>query len=415
MTLRLVYLIQQFPPEIGAGPARASEMLDRWLRADVEATVLTAMPNRPVGRIFPEYRGRFLQRERQGRLEVLRTWLHASPRHGFLHTLLNNLSFMLTALVAGLWRLRRSDVLIASSPPFFPHIAGVALAWWCRAALVLEVRDLWPDYLVGLGTVRGIAAKALFALERWLLRRAALIVVVTESFRQRVIEKGIPGERIIVIPNGVDTERYFPEASPEPPIPALVRQPGEFLVGYLGNMGLGQHLVTVLDAAERVKAAGFRVRFVLAGDGPERAMLERELAGRVGLPVTLHPPIPKSSTRAFYNCCDAVLVPLTPVAIFQETVPSKLFEALACARPVIASLGGEGASILQKSGGGIVTPPGDAQALAEAIFEVHRMDPEERAAMGARGLQHVRQHFSRTGLADTYLRSMQALHQSRGA
>jgi hypothetical protein len=178
---------------VGAGPARVTEMALRWQEAGARVTVVTGMPNRrlpdrPDGVVHPDYRGRlFMEEDWQG-LRVLRSWLFATPRRGFAWTLLNNLSFLATGTLHSLLRLRGVDVLIASSPPFFAHLAGDVYRRVARVPMVLEIRDLWPDYLVEMGALRNRRAqRALFALERSLLSHARHAVVVTESFRQRVI------------------------------------------------------------------------------------------------------------------------------------------------------------------------------------------------------------------------------------
>ncbi|HKP75219.1 MAG TPA: glycosyltransferase family 4 protein, partial [Longimicrobiaceae bacterium] len=329
--MKIGYLVQQFPPEVGAGPARVAEMAARWIEAGSSVTVFTGMPNRPEGRIHPAYRGKLFMEETWEGIRVFRSWLYASPRHGFGRTLLNNTSFMVSAAAHAMARGGPLDVLIASSPPFFPHLAGRAAAALRRIPLVLEVRDLWPDYLVQMGVVKGAGARALFALERRLLQAAAQVVVVTESFRGRMVEKGVDPARVHVIPNGVETDRYYLDPHAPPPVPELVRRNGDYLVGYLGNFGAGQNLGAVLDAAALLAQDRPRTRFVLVGDGPHGESLRARAAE---LPnVSVLPPIPKEATRAFYNACDVCLVPLAPVPVFQETVPSKLFEILACERP----------------------------------------------------------------------------------
>lgn len=400
--LHVGYLVQQFPPEVGAGPARVAEMAMLWQGAGAKVTVITGMPNRPEGRIHPEYRGKVVTSEDWQGIRVLRSWLYASPQHGFARTLLNNTTFMATAAVHAVARAADVDVLIASSPPLFPHISGAAVAALRGVPLVLEVRDLWPDYLVGLGVARGRGAKALFALERGLFRRADHLVVVTDSFRARVIEKGVPAERVDVIPNGVDTARYYRSGEPGP-LPGMERNgDGAFVVGYLGNFGAGQALLQVVEAARHL-AGERQVRFVMAGDGPERAkVLER--AAELGLPnLSIHPPIAKEQTRAFYNACDVCLVPLAPIDIFQETIPSKIFEVMACERPVLASLGGEGARIVRDSGGGVVTAPGDGAAMARAILALRATPAAEREEMGRRGREYVSARYARDTLANQYL------------
>ncbi len=401
--LRIGYLVQDFAPEVGAGPARVLEMARQWKSAGAEVTIVTGMPNRPQGRIHEGYRGRgFMEEEWEGH-RVLRSWLYASERRGFLRTIANNVSFMATSAMHGAARLRGLDILIASSPPFFVHLSGEALRMTRRLPLVLEIRDLWPDYLVEMGVVRNrLAQRALFATERHLLRRARSVVVVTESFRNRIVEKGIPRERVEVIPNGVDTSFYFHDRESEPPLPSLRRSEGEFIVGYLGNFGAGQELRTVLDAAVHLADVP-GIRLVLAGDGTERHRVVEHWRSLGLTNVTIEESIPKESTRAFYSHCDVSLVPLAPLPIFQETVPSKIFEVMACEVPVLASLSGEGAEIVERSGGGIATPPGDARAMADGILALRARTPEERRRLGAAGRDFVSRHYSRQTLASRYL------------
>jgi glycosyltransferase involved in cell wall biosynthesis len=414
--MHIGYLVQQFPPEVGAGPARVLEMARCWIRAGDHVTVFTGMPNRPEGRIHAAYRRRLVADETLEGIRVLRSWLYASPKHGFARTLLNNATFMATSAVHALLRSSDVDVLIASSPPFFPHISGAVVRWIRRMPLVLEVRDLWPDYLVDMNVLAAdsFATRALFGTERRLLRSADAVTVVTDSFRRRVEAKGVEPSRVHVMPAGVDPEAYYLSDEP-PPLPALARSNGEVVVGYLGNFGAGQALETVLGAALQIQQKSDRIRFVLVGDGPQRALLEqrRQELGLTNL--SIHPPIPKTLTRAFYASCDFCLVPLAPVPVFQETVPSKIFEILACERPIVASVDGEARAIMEASGGGWVTPPGDAGELAAALVRAAEVPPETRRAMGAHGRAYVTRQYSRQAIADSYLTLLRQVVAARSS
>jgi colanic acid biosynthesis glycosyl transferase WcaI len=408
--MHIAYLVQQFLPEVGAGPARVSELALRWRAAGAEVTVVTGMPNRPEGRIHPLYRNKLFVEEYWQGVRVLRSWLYASPKHGTVRTLANNASFMTTSAAHALTRVGSPDVLIASSPPFFPHVSGWAVAKLRRVPLVLEIRDLWPDYLVDMGTLRrgGLPSRALFALERYLIRRADRTVVVTESFRRRVIEKGAAEGTVAVIPNGVDVDRYF-ASDEDPPLEAMNRRGGGPVVGYLGNIGAGQDLSAVVRAAELVERRDPAVTFVLAGDGPQSRQVQH-LARERGLGnLLLHGPISKDRTRAFYNACDVCLVPLADVAVFQETVPSKLFEIMACERPVLASVGGEAAEIVRGSASGIVAAPGNPESIADGVLDMLARPETERREMGRRGRAYVTDLYNRDVLASRYLELLRAI------
>lgn len=413
--LRIGYINQDFPPEVGAGPARVLELSKHWQAAGADVTVVTGLPNRrlpgrPDGAIPPDYRGRPFIEETWDGIRVLRSWVYASPKRSFVRTAVNNASFMVTGLAHALARAGRFDLVIASSPPFLAHVTGAAVAGIRRAQLVLEIRDLWPDYMVEMGMLKGRwARRALFGLERRLLHRARHVVVVTGSFRRRVAAKGVSEDDISVVPNGVDTERYCRDPEAEPPLADLAAGNGAFTVGYLGNFGAGQRLETVLDAAARLRDRAPEIRFVLAGDGTRKPEVETR-AAELGLPnVAIHPPIPKERTPAFYNACDVCLVPLAPLPIFEETVPSKLFEIMACERPVVAGVAGEAARVVEASGAGLVTAPGDADALAEAVLRIRSMPGGERRGFGERGRRYVKRHYDREVLAARYLDQLERI------
>lgn len=406
--MKIAYLVQQYPPEVGAGPARVVELSEHWRAAGADVTVITAYPSRMVpgqraGANDPAYRRRLFSRERAPQLDVLRSWCYSSPEGGFARTVANNTSFMATSALHALVRMRRPDVLIASSPPFFPHLSGRFVAAARRVPLVLEVRDLWPDYLAGLGVIRRgtRTARALFALERSLLHSAAAVVVVTETFRQRVIEKGVHPDAVTVVPNGVDLQRYervealLPAAAPDAPL----------TVGYLGNFGRGQDLTVVVRAAERLR--GENVRFLLVGDGPDRPRVEAAIRESGVASITVRDSIPKHETLACYHAFDLCLVPLAPVPEFQDTIPSKIFEIMASERPVLASAAGETERLVENAGCGFVVPPGDGDALAAAIRRFRNCTPAERRHFGAQGRAWVAEHYSRDMLARRYYAALQ--------
>lgn len=416
--LRIGYLNQDFAPEVGAGPARVLEMAKHWQNSGARVTVITGMPHRRIpergeGGIDRQYRGKYFMIEDVEGIRTLRSWLFTGSGRGTVTKLVNNATFMMTSFLHSLARREKLDVLIGSSPPFLPLVSATLLARIHNTPLVLELRDLWPDYLVQFGMLENeVAQNALFGLERWLLHQADRTVVVTESFRKRAVEKGVHPSDVDVIPNGVDLEEYF-ATTESPPAPTVRKRADEFLVGYLGTFGKGQGLETLVRAAGLIAKTDPAVRFVVVGDGPQKPAIVSEI-GKLGLDnITLHPPIVRKQTRAFYNACDVCVVPLAPVPIFSETIPSKMFEIMACERPLVAAVKGEAGTIVERSGGGIRTEPGNDQALAHAILRVRTMSAAERAQMGKRAREYVTANYDRRALAERYLEILSRVARRR--
>jgi colanic acid biosynthesis glycosyl transferase WcaI len=410
--MHILILNQDFLPETGAGPARISELAAYWQSQGHSVSVVCGFPNRRMpgqrdGVIPAAYRGKAFMTETLNGVRVDRSWLYTSTRRGFSHMLASYLSFAASSFANALLRIPKPDVIIASGPPYFQQFSGAAVALLRGVPLVLEVRDMWPDYLVEMGVVRHRPLiSGLFASERWLCDRSRAMVVVTESFRQRFMSKGIDAGKITVIPNGVDTERYFASADrlTFTGVDATSTAP---LIGYLGTFGAGQGLLAVLEAARILRDRGVPARFVLVGEGSDRPILEADLAARPVAGVSLHNPIPRDATRAFYNTCDIVLVPHAPLPILKDTVPSKIFEVMACERPLLAALGGEGARVVEDSGGGLLATPGDAASIADGIVRLCSMSDDERQAMGRSGRAFATREYDRARLASRYLELLQ--------
>ncbi len=406
----LQYVNQDFLPEVGAGPARLSEMSRQWQAHGASVTIVAGFPTRRIpgqreSAGMPEaYRGRWTAIEDWDGLRAIRSWVFTGAGRGMIGKTLDGLSFAISGYIAARRLAKKPDLIIASSPPFFPHFTGLALSRHYRVPLILELRDLWPDYMVEMGMLKNaVLRRMLFAMERWLLVRADHVVVVTESFRKRAINKGVLPERISVIPNGVDLERYVSlplETSAGFDGP---REVGTKVIGYLGTFGRGQGLEQVIRAATRLRITNPELRFVLIGDGPERVKIENMVAEHsIGDIVELRPSINRDATPDFYRACDIVLVPLAAIPIFQETIPSKIFEVMASGRPLIASLAGEGARIVSASGGGMCVPAGDDAALGNAILQLLALPDSVRRGMGASAREWVSTHFDRRVLADRY-------------
>lgn len=247
--MRILYLSQYFPPEVGATQTRAYEMARGLVQAGHQVTMLAEVPNHPSGIIPPAYRGKWFERSDLDGIDVLRVWVKASPVKSFRSRMAFYLTFMANGALIGALQARGPfDVVYATSPPLFVGGAGLALHWLKRTPFVFEVRDLWPKSAVVLGELRSPRAIALATrLEELCYNRASRVVVVTEGIRQRLLARGQAAEKLVLIPNGANTELF----QPQPALGAEFRQQhglrsDDFVVMYAGIHGIAQGLDTVL-------------------------------------------------------------------------------------------------------------------------------------------------------------------------
>ena len=394
--MKILFLTDNFPPETNAPATRTYEHARSWAAAGHQVTVLANVPNFPSGKVFPGYRNKLWQRETMDGILVVRVWTYVTANEGFLRRSLDYFSFAVSGIIGGLF-LPRPDVVVATSPQIFTALAGCMLARIKRRPFVFELRDLWPDSIVAVGAMReGLLLRLLRRLEYALYRRAAKIVSVTNSFRQILVGNGVPEEKIAVVRNGVDHEAFAPGAKPQQLARSLGVE-GKFVAAYVGTLGMAHGLDSLLSAAERLRDRR-DLAIVLVGTGAERSRLE-EAARRRGLDnVRFVGAVDKELVKQYWRLCDVALVLLRNVPLFHHVIPSKMFEAMATARPIILGVCGESRALLQEAGAGIAIPPEEPEALAEAI--VRMMDnPALCRDCGAAGRRFVEERCDRNELA----------------
>jgi glycosyltransferase involved in cell wall biosynthesis len=404
--VKVLLVTHYFPPEIGAPQARLSEFARAWADEGHDVTVLTGMPNHPTGVVLAEYRGARLRRERVDGYRILRTWLYATPNEGFIRKVLGHLSFMLSAVLLGTSRVGRQDVVVVSSPTFFSIFSGWLIARIKRARLVVEVRDLWPAIFVELGVLTNpTLIDLLERLELAAYRAADRVVLVSEGFRESLVQRGVPASKLAVIRNGVDLERFSPDEERQPDVRRRLgaTSDDQVLCLYIGAHGISHSLPAIAEAAALL-ADRDDVRFAFVGDGAAKSELERVVRDRGLCNVTMLPGVPREEVPALLASADICLAPLRDVPLFSTFIPSKIFEYLGSGKAVIGSLRGEPARILDEAGA-VVVEPEHPRELAAAIGEL-AADPDRRTAMGRSGRSYVEREFDRRRLAHQYAELM---------
>lgn len=419
--MKILYVSQYFPPEMGAPAARAAELAQHWANDGHKVSVLTGFPNHPTGVVPPEWRARLrrlIYHEKAGRVDVYRTWLWPLPNRKAHERMRNYASFCVSAALRGL-TLPRPDVIIGSSPQLLVALA----AWWLSFArqipFVFEVRDLWPESLtaVGIGNENSLLHQVLGAIAEFLYRRADRIVVVTPAFKDHLIQWWrVPAEKIDVVENGVETDLFAP-ASDAVNI-SLRRQLDaacQFVVSYVGTMGMAHGLETLLDAAAILRHQDPEVLFLLIGEGAEKERIRALAQDRALTNIRFIDQQPREEIPAFISVSDACVVLLKKSDVFKTVVPTKMLEFMSCARPVILGVEGQARQLIEEAGCGLPIEPENAQALVSAVHQL-AANRELGRSLGQRGREYILQKLSRRGTAEKYTGILEGLlNETKGA
>ena len=403
--MKILYVSQYFPPEMGAPAARVSELSQYWVHARHEVTVLTGFPNHPDGIIKPEYRSRsrrIIFREIIDGISVVRTWLLPFPNRKSYERILNYSSFCVSAGITGSF-LHQPDVVIATSPQLLVGLSGWWIAKLKRVPFVLEVRDLWPESLVavGMGDPNSLLSRVLGRIAAFLYRQANHIVVVTPAFREHLIKNWrVPEEKISIVQNGVETKLFSPGDGST--LRSDLNAEGKFVASYIGTLGLAHGLQTLVEAAETLQRTEPNILFLLLGEGADRERIHALAKSRRLENIRFVPQQLREKIPAYIAASDVCLVLLKKSEVFETVIPTKMLEFMSCGRPVILGVKGQAREILEQSGGGLYVEPENSAALCEAIRELQRQDGLQDS-MGRKGRQYVVQNLSRERTAGDYL------------
>ncbi|WP_405229951.1 glycosyltransferase family 4 protein [Lentisalinibacter sediminis] len=366
--MHILFLSDNFPPEVNAPASRTFEHCREWVRAGHEVTVITCAPNFPKGEVFAGYRNRLWQRETVDGIRVLRVWTYIAANEGFAKRILDYVSFMISAIIASLF-VRKIDVVIGTSPQFFAACAGYVVGGSKRVPWIFELRDIWPESIRAVGAMKeSRVLDWLEKVEMFLYRRADAIVSVTHAFRETLIRRGVNPDKIYVVTNGVDTSRFSPRAKDKLLLKELDLA-GRFVGGYIGTHGMAHALDTVLDAAALMLAEsdGNQFRFILLGDGANKRTLVAR-AEREGLSnVIFVDSVPKEEVVRYWSILDVSIIHLKRSDLFTTVIPSKLFECMAMAIPVLHGVAGESADIVNVEKVGLTFEPEDPKALCDGM------------------------------------------------
>jgi glycosyltransferase involved in cell wall biosynthesis len=366
--MHILFLTDNFPPEVNAPASRTFEHTREWVRSGHQVTVITCSPNFPKGKVFEGYRNWLWQSEKMDGIHVIRVWSYITANEGFFRRILDYVSFMISALMAAPF-VRKVDLVIGTSPQFFTACAAYFVSRMKGIPFVFELRDLWPESIKAVGAMGdSLVFGVLERIEMFLYSKADTIVSVTHSFKRKLIERGIGGDKIHVVTNGVDLSRFTPIKRDA----VLAEELGVndcFVVGYIGTHGLAHGLETLLDAAQLFLEQGRNdLYFLFLGDGARKAALKANAERRGLVNVFFIDSVPKNEVMRYWSLINVSIIHLRDADLFSTVIPSKMFESMGMGIPLLHGVPGESAGIVEREKVGIVFRSGDHQTLHDQIM-----------------------------------------------
>ena len=393
----LLLALNYYPDKLGNAPLMTG-LCEGLVKRGHDVTVVCAFPHHESGRIESKYRGKLFARDTHNGVNILRVWLYA-PQGRTLAKMANYASFTATALAAAS-TIRKVDVIFTPSPPLTLGIVDQLLSRFRRIPFVYNLQDLFPEAAIRLGVMTNPAmVKGFEKLEKHVYRKAAHLSVISESFREHCQSRGVPRDKISVIPNYTDTDFITPQPKNKNRFRTEYNLSKRFVVQFSGRMGYSQGLETVVDAWRRLADLP-DIRLMLVGDGQARPMLEDELGNDAR--VIMLPVQPRAELPALLGAADVGLAPLRH-GMAGTSVPSKIFGIMAAARPVIAGvdIGSDAQTLIETAQCGYVVPPEDPEALAKRIRHLY-LNRRHAVSMGRRGRRYAVENHSQDVVVDQY-------------
>jgi colanic acid biosynthesis glycosyl transferase WcaI len=398
--MRILVLIIQFPPDVNAAGRLMAELCQGLQDSGHQVTVVTSFPHYERFRIWDEFRGKLFERATYNGLDVIRLYVYASGnKQSMLHRLLSYLSFSLLATLAGLLPRQRYDLILCSNGSFFTGIAASIIGRLRGIPFIYNVQDLYPETPVQSGQLRNpVAVTILERIERLMYKHAAHVSVICSGFRDNLLRKNVAAEKVSTIPNFVDTNfiRVLPRSN------AFSREHGledKFVVLHAGNLGYVYDLDGLIDAASLLRAYQ-NIVFLIVGNGVVRQRLEQRAAM---LPNVRFLPYQAQEKLPLLRASADVQVALYRGGAGRYSMPSKVYEIMASARPVLASAetGTDLWRLITTARCGLCVEPGDVRSLASAIRLLYE-DAPLRQDLGERGRFEVERAYSQQAVVAQY-------------
>lgn len=416
--MKILLIHQYFLEKEDSGGSRFNEMTRQWAEEGHETTVLAGMVHYATGKKAARYKGKYTYIDSiSDKVTVIRCHVSEAYNVNFLGRLWAYLSFVVSGLYAGLFKTKGAfDIIVVTSPPLFVGITAYLLSVFKQIPFVFEVRDLWPESAIDTGVLQNrFIIKAAYWFESFIYKRASLINVLTPAFERKLIEeKGVPPEKVIMIPNAADFSISDGILNGEFDREVFRRAhglDGKTVITYVGAHGVANHLIQVVDTAEILRDRN-DILFQLIGSGMQKENLVAEVRKRKLTNVKFVDPVPKVEVFKYILASDFGTSVLKRVDTFKTIYSNKTFDYMACQKPILMVIDGVSRKLVEDADCGVYVEPENPQDFADKVVEWTEKSEEFRREKGMSGYRFAKAHFDRGILAKTYLKHLE-IHRKK--
>ena len=362
--MKILFITDNFPPEVNAPATRTFEHCKEWVEHGIEVTIVTCAPNFPHGHVYEGYANKLYQTEMIEGIRVIRVWSYITTNSGFLKRVLDYVSFAFMAFWVGVFQ--KHDVIVATSPQFFTTWAAWGIAKIRRKPWIFELRDIWPESIKTVGAMKESRVLDLLEkIELALYRSSDKVIAVTDAFKANLISRGIDESKIEVVTNGANMDLFSPREKDKVLLEELQLE-DKFIIGYLGTHGMAHSLDFIVNAISKITDKN--IHFLFVGDGAMKQTIVDE-AKRLSLTnVTFLDPIAKEEMPRYLSIIDVSLAPLKRSENFKTVIPSKIFEASAMGKPTLLGVEGQAQEIIEKYYAGLCFVPEDVDDFLKKVL-----------------------------------------------
>ena len=408
--MRILLIHQYFLEKDDGGGSRFNEMTKVWEEEGHKVSVLAGMVHYATGKKRDKYKGKFTLKDKYSEhIDIIRCHVSEAYNVNFLGRLWAYFSFVFSSIYAGMFKTKgKYDVILVTSPPLFVGITAFVLSKIKRIPFVFEVRDLWPESAIDTGVLqKKLIIKLAYWFEHFIYKRAKLINVLTPAFREKLIEKGVPSEKIIFIPNAADfaiSDKLLNSSFDRDQFRVENDLDGKCVITYVGAHGVANHLIQIVDTAQELKKRGINdVLFLLIGGGMQKEMLKDEVVKRNLDNVRFIDSVPKTEVFKYIYASDFGASVLKKVDTFKTIYSNKTFDYMACKRPVLMVIEGVSRKLVEDAKCGVYIEPENIKDFANQIEYLIGLDKKELEDFGESGYSYAKNHFDRTALASKYI------------